>query len=215
VWVLDSQGVLALPRERAGTADGARMVIGLRAQDPAVARPLWRQFAPTVLRILRRTLGPRVVVDDALREVFVTIFRGGRRLRPNSDLRRVVLKATARVAQARLRKLGASWPCTSPWPRGLYEPGARTAGSQEPEPLRQFHRILDRLTARDRVAFELHYIEGIELREVADALGAHRVGRLAIEALRRSPRPLRDDRTEVMISDALGTRALRRRRKNS
>jgi DNA-directed RNA polymerase specialized sigma24 family protein len=99
------------------------------------------------------------------------VFRGGRRLRPNADLRRVVLKATARVAQARLRRLRASSFFAATWARGLYQPGARAAGGQEPAELRRFYRIIDRLTARDRVAFALHFVEGLELREVAAALG--------------------------------------------
>ena len=75
----------------------------LRAQDPAVARPLWDRFAPLVFSLLRRTLGSRPSIEDAARVVFLCVFRRGRRLRPDSDVRQLVLETTARIARAELR----------------------------------------------------------------------------------------------------------------
>ena len=58
------------------------MLAALRAQDPAVARPFWECFAPTIFRILRWTLGPQAQIDDAAEVVLLCVFERGRRLRP-------------------------------------------------------------------------------------------------------------------------------------
>jgi RNA polymerase sigma factor (sigma-70 family) len=137
------------------------MVASLRAQNPAVARPLWQWFAPPISRLLRCTLGPRVPIDDAIQVVLLCVFRRGRRLRPDSDLRQFVLKTTARIAQAELRR-GRKF-------RRL-TPSGRPA-EQEREAVMRFYRILDQLSPPDRIAFVFHHIEGMELREVAGAIG--------------------------------------------
>jgi hypothetical protein len=37
--------------------DDAELLAALRAQDPAVARPLWQRFAPHIFRMLRSQSG--------------------------------------------------------------------------------------------------------------------------------------------------------------
>jgi DNA-directed RNA polymerase specialized sigma24 family protein len=83
--------------------EDARLVAALRAQDPAVARPLFKRFAPTISRLLRRTLGPQAPIDVAVDVVLLCVFHRARRLQPRSDLRQFVVGATARVARAELR----------------------------------------------------------------------------------------------------------------
>jgi RNA polymerase sigma factor (sigma-70 family) len=136
------------------------MLASLRAQNPAVARPLWQWFAPPISRLLRRTLGPQAPIDDAVQVVLLCVFRRGQRLRPDADLRQFVLRTTARIAEGELR--GRAF-------RRLL--ASRPRAQQERESVYRFYRILDRLPPRDRIAFIFHRIEGLELREVAGALG--------------------------------------------
>jgi len=164
---------------RAGTAqkpgpaaidpeDDARIIAALRAQDPSVADPLWRRFGPEISSLLRRVLGPRMAIDEAVQVVLLCVFRRGRRLRPGADLGRFIVKATTDIARGELRR-----------PRLRRPPSARARAERASAPrdaasesVRRFYRLLDRLDAADRIAFVLHYIDGLDPREVTAALGA-------------------------------------------
>jgi RNA polymerase sigma-70 factor (ECF subfamily) len=167
-----SSGPASLEPDR----DDADLVSALRAQDPAVAGPLWQRFAPAIARMLRRILGPQAPIDDAVQVVLLCVFRRGRRLRRRSDLGPLVVKLTARIAQGelmrqRLRRLA---------PGARARAGASAAAGRVPDRLERCYRILDRLSAGERVAFVLHQIEGLDVREVAAATGtsADRTSRL-------------------------------------
>ena len=170
-------------------ADGedARLVAALRAQDPAVARPLFKRFAPTISRLLRRTLGPQAPIDVAVDVVLLCVFHRARRLQPRSDLRQFIVGATARVARAELRP---------PALRLVSPRAAPEAAAPEHQAVMRFYRILDRLTAADRIAFVFHYVEGVVVRDVAAALGSptvvtrrrlERVLRTVHDGIRRDP----------------------------
>ncbi len=148
------------------------MLAALRAQDPAVARPFWECFAPTIFRILRCTLGPQAQIDDAAEVVLLCAFERGRRLRPRSNLRQFVIKVTACVARVELRRRRFSW--FLPPSRSLADrrTKAHARSHSLPEATLKFHRILEQLRPLDRLAFVLHHVESLEVREVAAAIGA-------------------------------------------
>jgi len=135
----------------------ASLVAALRVQDPLAATALRRRYAPLVFRILGRTLGPGTRIGETVHVVLLCVLDRGPRLRLQSDLRRVVLAATARVAQVELRRRPPV--------------GNLGAGARQDQVLR-FYRILDRMAAADRIAFVLHRIEGLDSREVAAVMGA-------------------------------------------
>ena len=170
-----------------GDREDARLVAALRAQDPAVARPLFKRFAPTISRLLRRTLGPQAPIDVAVDVVLLCVFHRARRLQPRQDLRRFIVGATARVARAQLRP---------PALRFLSPGGAPEDTAPEHQAVMRFYRILDRLNAADRIAFVFHYVEGVLVRDVAAALGSptvvtrrrlERVLRTVHDGIRRDP----------------------------
>ena len=168
-----------------GREPRAKMLASLRAQNPAVAGPLWHWFAPPIHRLLRRTLGPRAPIEDAVQVVLICVFRRGPRLRPDADLRQFVLRTTARIALGELRGQASRRRAPSLAP-----------AAPEREHVDRFYRILDGLRPRDRIAFIFHHIEGLEIGEVAGALGdtpartRRRVRRSAekvIEGIERDP----------------------------
>jgi RNA polymerase sigma factor (sigma-70 family) len=181
----------------------AKLVAALRAQDPAVARPLWNRFAPSTFRVLRRTLGPAARIDDAVQVVFLCVFHRGGQLRPGTDLDQFVLKVTARVARAELRRSTLRRVLPIPGSRAARARAARAASKSEHEASKRFYRILDRLSAADRIAFVFHHVEHIEVRVVAAATGAtvaetrrrlRRALRQVFDGIQRDPilRALRD-----------------------
>lgn len=168
--------------------ENSRLVAALRAQDPAVARPLFKRFAPTISRLLQRTLGPQAPIDIAVDVVLLCVFHRARRLQPRSDLRQFIVGATARVARAELRHRARPWFLS---PRAAPE-----ATAPEHQAVTRFYRILDRLNAADRIAFAFHYVEGVAVRDVAAALGSttvptrrrlERVLRTVHDGIRRDP----------------------------
>ncbi len=140
------------------------------ARDPQAASLAWRRFAPLVRRILRRSLGPERDVEDAVQEVFLCLFEKAPTLRNPSALRAFIVSVTIRTLRYEIRKRKVrSWLRLD----GSSEtPDLRTVqlDTDSSEALTRFYSILDRINTRDRTAFVLHFIDGMDVTEVAEAL---------------------------------------------
>ena len=150
--------------------DFALMVSGLVRRSPAAAAQAFRRFAPLVNRVLRRILGTADVEDEA-QDVFLHLFRRIGSLRDPQALPAFVLTLATRAAQWELRKRALRRmiqlsPTGEPPDQPTDEPdwGSRQA-------VRAFYRILDGLRATDRTAFVLRFVEKMEMKDVAIALG--------------------------------------------
>jgi RNA polymerase sigma factor (sigma-70 family) len=181
-FVSDVSAGLALIEPEPKSAD---MIAALRAQDPAIARPLWECFAPTVFRMLRCTLGPQGRINEAAQVVLLCVFERGRRLRPSANLRRFVVRVTARIARIELRRRRVSWFLLPSRSRARRRTEVEGRCHPVAAATLHFYRIIDRLSALDRLAFVLHYVERFEVREVAAAIGAS-----AVQTSRRLRRSL-------------------------
>ena len=143
----------------------------LLAREPGAHRAAWERFSPLVRRIVRRFMGPGIDAEDAVQDVFVCLFEKAPTLREPGALRAFVMAITVRTAQYHARRRRARrWVGL---PDGDAHPALRVVeGNPEPRmALERFYRILDRVNDGDRAAFVLRYIEGLELSEVARALG--------------------------------------------
>ena len=149
----------------AGTFDV--LVAALAQRDAAAAREAWNQFAPLVFRVLRRMLGSQDV-EDVAQGVFLRIFNRISTLRDPQALPAFVLAFTTRTAQWELRKRRLR--------RLVRVDEASTEGlSVSPNPaareaLGAFYRVLDGLQAADRAVFVLRFMEGLEVKVIADTL---------------------------------------------
>jgi RNA polymerase sigma-70 factor, ECF subfamily len=143
----------------------------LIAKETRAARVAWQRFSPMVRRMIRRTLGPANDVEDLLQEVFLQLFCKIHKLREPKVLKAFVISITTLTLcqELRRRKL-RSW-------LGLRsDPAALDLRVVHPDPiaraaLERFYALLDRFAARERTAFVLRVIEGLEINEVAAALG--------------------------------------------
>jgi len=112
--------------------------------------------------------------DDLIQEVFLRLFRKLPELREQGSLRAFVLAITVRVIKGEQR---LRW--IKRW-LGLFEDGEapeRQGGTPDldaREALGRFYGLLDRLSPKHRAAFVLRYVEGMELMDVADAVGVSR-----------------------------------------
>jgi RNA polymerase sigma-70 factor (ECF subfamily) len=152
------------------TGTDADLVEAWRRGEAQAPGALWNHFYPLIRRVLCRSLGPGHEVDDLVQEVFIRVFRKLSSLRDPAAAKSFVLSIANRVVQSELRmKWLRRW-------LGLSRDGLLPEGeSIDPdhdarEALDRFYGILDRLNAKDRSAFVLRYIEGLELTDVASSL---------------------------------------------
>ena len=164
--------ILVLPAADLSALDDAGLVAAIRDGDPRAPRVLWDRHARLVYRILRRSLGRQDEVEDLVQEVFLSLWRRLPTLREPRALPAFLVTITTLTLRHEMRRrwvrrcmsLGAKQDVDHD-PRVVYpNPEARQAISR-------FYAILDRLGREERIAFVLRFIEGMELTEVAAALG--------------------------------------------
>jgi RNA polymerase sigma-70 factor (ECF subfamily) len=132
---------------------------------------LYRQYATYVGAVASRILGRSAEVDDVVHDVFGSAVRGLRRREDAREIRSWLAKVTVRrcVRQLRLRRLWAFVDLSAdPSYDRLADPGA---GPEERYLVIEVYRALDRVPARQRVAWTLRHVEGESLDRVADLCG--------------------------------------------
>ncbi len=154
-------------------ADDAVIARALAAGDEAAAAAAWDRYAPVARSVLRRTLGPFDDVEDEVQEVFLRFFRQVPELRDPHALRPFLIGIAMHVAVSTLRKRRVRrWLHLTP--TGVLPDVAAQGlegGDRAREALRRLYAILDQLDDAGRLTFVLRHIDGMELTEVADALG--------------------------------------------
>ncbi len=164
--------VTALPTAAVSLAnvEDADLARALIERNPAAPRAVWARFSPLVRRIVRRTFGPEHDVEDLVQDVFASVFEKPERLRDPGALRAYLVSVTLHNVSYELRRrrvrrwVGLTKTSELPDIRVVEsDPEAREA-------LVRFYRILDTVRTRDRLAFVLRYVDGMEVAEVAKAM---------------------------------------------
>lgn len=151
-------------------ADDRTLACALIEKDGRAPRVAWTRFSPLVRRILRRSLGPQHDVEDIVQDVFLCLFERVHTLRDPVALKAFVIAITVRTARYEIRRARVRrWVGLS---RTAELPDLRVvnADSNSQQALIHFYRALSRINERDRTAFVLRFIEGMEAAEVAAAL---------------------------------------------
>lgn len=150
--------------------DDATLACALIEKNAAAPRVAWVRFSPLVRRILRRTLGPQHEVEDIVQDVFLCLFERVHTLRDPVAFKAFVIAITVRTARYEIRRARVRrWVGLS---RTAELPDLRVvnADATSQHALIHFYRALNRINERDRTAFVLRFIEGMEAAEVATAL---------------------------------------------
>jgi len=137
--------------------------------NEAAKRQLFDRHARHVERVLMRLLGDASQIPDALHDVFVQVFRDLQSLREPSALKAWLTKVAVYVARGRIRRRTRRRWLKFMSPDDLPTRAAPVAGEDVSEALRSVYMVLDTLPADERIAFALRIIEGMELKEVAQA----------------------------------------------
>ncbi|HEY3496440.1 MAG TPA: sigma-70 family RNA polymerase sigma factor, partial [Polyangiaceae bacterium] len=150
--------------------DDATLARALIARDPAAPRAVWSRFSVLVRRIVRRSLGSEQDVEDVVQDVFATLFIKPALLREPGSLRAFLVSVTLHnisyeLRRRKVRRLVGIAPTAE-----LPDIRVVENNPESREALARFYRILDGVRTRDRLAFVLRYIEGMEVADVAAAL---------------------------------------------
>ncbi|HLU65154.1 MAG TPA: sigma-70 family RNA polymerase sigma factor [Kofleriaceae bacterium] len=162
--------------------------------DAAAQRQLFRDTRGLVHRTLFRILGSNRDMEDLVQEVYIEVFRSLARFRGEAKLATWIARITTRVALAAIRRRRPAASSLDVVP----EPASGAPGAAEVLEMRQaaarLYAVLDRVDPVQRIAFALHVIEGLPLREVAEITDASlvatksRVWRARREVERRAGR---------------------------
>jgi RNA polymerase sigma-70 factor (ECF subfamily) len=152
--------------------DDAAVARALGEGSAAAAATVWDRYSGLVRGILRRSIGPDADVEDAVQEVFLRFFRQVGGLRDPGALRPFLIGITLHVVGTELRRRRVRrWLRLTP-DGILPEPASDGDDGREARAaLRRLYAILDRLDDAGRLTFVLRHVEGMELTEVAAALG--------------------------------------------
>ena len=163
----DRSNLAALPLD---ALSDAALVAALLQGSERAASAIWHRHAATVRRTLARSLGPDRDIEDLLQEVFMGFVKSAAKLEDPSHLRSYLASIAFRLAamEIRRRKVRRWVMLTSSGevpdtPLAEREP-------DEARALRALYRILDELSARDRLVFVARFVEGMQIDETAEAL---------------------------------------------
>ena len=158
-------------RQEATAIDDATLARSAMACDPGAHPAIWDRYNSPVRRVLRRAMGPGNDVEDEVQEVFLRFYRNSALLRNPAALRSFLFGIAMRVAASELRSRRIrGWLRLTP-DGVLDDHAAPHADPDAREAVKRLYAILDRLETKSRLAFVLHHVEGLELLEVASALG--------------------------------------------
>ncbi len=152
--------------ETQGDLDLARRCAG---GDAGAQRQLFRDQRSRVHRTLYRILGSNADMEDLVQDVFLEVFRSLARFRGEARLSTWIARITTRVA---MNYIGRRKPPAQSLDALSAEVEAAGPSAEESalarEAAERLYRALERVEAAQRVAFALHVIEGLPLREVAE-----------------------------------------------
>jgi RNA polymerase sigma-70 factor, ECF subfamily len=165
----DQRATIArFPLERVGDTE---LLQAAAAGDASAVVIIWDRHAAFVRKVLRGTLGPDSAIEDLLQEVFIAFLRGAERIERASAVRGYLASVAVRQAALELRRRKVRrWVTLTPTGQ-LPDAPTRPRDSDGREALGALYRVLDRMGNRERLAFVLRHIEGMEILEVARTLG--------------------------------------------
>lgn len=153
------------------------LIEGCRARDPAMMDALYRTYVARVERVIGRLLGPTPDVEDLVQQTFIEVIQSCARFRGEASLATWVTRIAVHVAHHQLRRgLRRTLPLEllpdSCEPRSPH-PAVDDLAAQR-QLAHRAHALLDRVSAKKRIAFLLYALEGYAIEEVAALMGASR-----------------------------------------
>ena len=145
------------------------------AEAPAAARPnldqIFQDHAAFVMRVVRRMGTPAADVEDVAQEVFVVIHRRLSDYDPSRPLRPWIFGIASRTALAHRRKVGRRRvDLVASAPAIAVDPGQEQVIARK-QARALLDAALDALDADKRSVFVAYDLEGMSMKEIAEAEG--------------------------------------------
>lgn len=153
-----------------GTLSDAALVGALIQGSERAANEIWYRHAPAVRRTLARALGPDQDIEDLLQDVFMGFVKSAAKLEDPNNLRAYLVSIAFRTAamEIRRRKVRRWVMLTSSG--DVPDSPALQREPDESRAIKALYKILDTLSARDRLVFIARYVEGMQIDETAVSL---------------------------------------------
>jgi RNA polymerase sigma-70 factor (ECF subfamily) len=142
--------------------------------DRSAFDALYLSHRRQVAALLYRLVGP-AELEDTIQDVFFEVWKSIHRFRAESKLTTWLHRLTVNVALRRLRTKKRREPQTAGDPDLLPFGETPERALRRKMALRNVQRVLDEMPPKKRVVFVLHEIEGLDVAEIAEIVGAPRV----------------------------------------
>jgi RNA polymerase sigma-70 factor (ECF subfamily) len=156
-------------QDRRNTSDGD-LARALASGDAWAIAETWNRFSPMILMMAARTLGSESDAEDIAQEVFCRVFKKAKTLREPDALRSFVVSFGIRILKTELRRRKTKSWLSFHQSETLVDLSSETIDVESRDLLRRFYGLLDRLNARDRLAFALRHLESMTVEEVAESM---------------------------------------------
>jgi RNA polymerase sigma-70 factor, ECF subfamily len=156
------------PEQRSLT--DTELVQAVRADDAGAQALLWQRYSPVARRLLVRALGPCLEIEDLVQEVFLRVFVRLPALQDPAALRPFVLSVAANVLKWELRRRWVGRRVRLSDTGTLPELAGTPDDLEARQALLRCYQVFDALSAKERIAFVLRYMEEMTVREVAATL---------------------------------------------
>jgi RNA polymerase sigma-70 factor (ECF subfamily) len=148
----------------------AELATALIAGDDWAITETWHRFAPMVVMMAQRALGSRSEAEDLTQDVFHRVFVKASKLRDADSLRSFIYTFAVHTLKSELRSRRVRSWLSFHQPETLVDLGSGTLDVESRDLLRRFHRLLERLSARDRLVFLLRRTESMTVEEIATVM---------------------------------------------
>jgi RNA polymerase sigma-70 factor (ECF subfamily) len=148
-----------------------------RGGDEAAFRALFDRYAPLLTRVFGRRLSGRAEVHDLVQQTFLLLHRARNDFRADGKLRPWLMTIALNTLRRHLRKTmrAREVPLEQPADEGSSAELGEPVAAHDPvvaERRRRLRAALAKLPEAQRVAIELHWLEGLPFPEVAEIVGA-------------------------------------------
>lgn len=161
---------MALSNNTAKSPYHLQLVREESADTPPDFDAIFNQYIRYVNAVAMRLLGDRGDAEDVVQEVFWSCSKHAHKIQDMTHARRWLMQVTVQKARRLLkkRKLTAAMHLAF---TQTTDPSAPTAMNEERVAIVHLFSILQGLSVNHRLAWSLRFLEGAELKEVAEALG--------------------------------------------
>jgi RNA polymerase sigma-70 factor (ECF subfamily) len=178
---------LGLVPQDVDDVDDAALAARAGGGDRGAFELLYRRYAAVVYGRLSRLVGPVAERDDLTQEVFLGLHRALPRFRVEAAVSTLLYRITANVAFDHLRRRARrpSEPLSAAMLAELIsDDRSPEERARRAEALARMFAVLDRITAKKRVALLLRVVEGLGFEEIGSIVGANTAKKRAQHGLR-------------------------------